>query len=665
MMFLAGICLFALALRLMSWPGVFSPDGVMFLDSDAMYHMRRVSLAVTHRLQLDSYDSYMNFPDGFHCNWPGFFDQFIAAIALVVGRGHPSPDLVDTVGAFVPPILGALTCIPIYACARIFLSQGYALGASAIFAVMPFHIQLSELGRPDHHVAVVFLASLLTGCALRIQSLKAPGTTIAMSLLLGILLYLSFMVWAGSMVFALILSLHGAVSILLALPEPARSHRMTLAATIPQCLAALLIAPIALRTYWAETGFPVWEALSAFHVEALACSGIGLAAFGIIARLLYVHRSNRAIFASAIVVLVGVMGFGGALALHSSLGQLYMEASHWVTHVDPFFRYGIEATPLSIYTASAYFTSLVFIFPVLVVWLVFRARLPEQYSQALLLALWVVVYGAVAIPQERFSDILCIFAPILVATFIAGWVRLSRIVISILTLRTSPVHVAIAGVVGVAILWLIFSPTITWIEAYSRVATHYTPAREYELGRWLASNTEPTSGFNDPTAYPDYGVLASRESGHVITAIGHRPNIANDFLGWNENHEANLAPYRFFIEQDPVRAMAILDRYKVRYVVTKEPLFSGELPRIVDVLGLASHRYFTREPATTRHGPVYNMTQDALDTMLIRLYTLNAAGLPAFSLVYESIEKVDVGGTQMGVFKIFRYTPPHPLESQI
>ena len=60
------------------------------------------------------YNPMTNYPYGSYIHFGPLFDQMMAIISLTLGLGNPSPHLVDTVGAYFPAVLGALTVIPVY-----------------------------------------------------------------------------------------------------------------------------------------------------------------------------------------------------------------------------------------------------------------------------------------------------------------------------------------------------------------------------------------------------------------------------------------------------------------------------------------------------------------------------------------------------------------------
>ena len=86
-------------------------------------------------------------PGGEPVNAGPFFDWLIAGAALVIGIGAPSPRLVDLVGAYTPPVIGALTAVPVYFLGRELFSRRAGLWAAFIVGVLPGQILLrSALG---------------------------------------------------------------------------------------------------------------------------------------------------------------------------------------------------------------------------------------------------------------------------------------------------------------------------------------------------------------------------------------------------------------------------------------------------------------------------------------------------------------------------------------
>jgi asparagine N-glycosylation enzyme membrane subunit Stt3 len=101
--------------------------------------------------------------------------MLINLIAWPIGLGHPSIYLIDSVAAWLPPILAGLTAITVYQLGLVvFKSRLTGLFAAFVVSLVPsefFH--RSMLGFTDHHVLEVYLA--LNGLLLLILALHKPN----------------------------------------------------------------------------------------------------------------------------------------------------------------------------------------------------------------------------------------------------------------------------------------------------------------------------------------------------------------------------------------------------------------------------------------------------------------------------------------------------------
>ena len=91
--------------------------------------------------------------------------SFPAAGTVTVGASTSASSTVIAtftgVGAYVPPVLGALLCLPVYVLGREFFSRRAGLWAALIIAVVPAQTLIrSELGYTDHHCAETLLSTL-------------------------------------------------------------------------------------------------------------------------------------------------------------------------------------------------------------------------------------------------------------------------------------------------------------------------------------------------------------------------------------------------------------------------------------------------------------------------------------------------------------------------
>src|SRR6185503_16717435 len=89
-----------------------------------------------------------------------------APARLVWGAEAPVASIL-VLGAWLSPLLGALALLPLAGLARRVLGDRPALGAAAVYALLPAAVVWSAYGHADQHVAetLAFLAVLAAGAA--------------------------------------------------------------------------------------------------------------------------------------------------------------------------------------------------------------------------------------------------------------------------------------------------------------------------------------------------------------------------------------------------------------------------------------------------------------------------------------------------------------------
>jgi dolichyl-diphosphooligosaccharide--protein glycosyltransferase len=164
---IAGIIVFALCgialfIRVyFPYDSVFSDGAVWFKGADPWYHMRLVDNLLQHFPQRIYFDAYTFYPHGTVVPWPPFYEWLIAGGAWIVGLGHPSQYTGETVGAFTPAVLGALTVIPVYFIGKELFNRWVGVISAAVLIVLPSEfLSRSLLGFTDHHVAEVLFSTV-------------------------------------------------------------------------------------------------------------------------------------------------------------------------------------------------------------------------------------------------------------------------------------------------------------------------------------------------------------------------------------------------------------------------------------------------------------------------------------------------------------------------
>lgn len=103
-----------------------------------------------------------------------FFQWLLSGIIWCVGLGNPTQTTIDTVAVYFPPILAALTVIPVYFIGKLLFNRFVGLVAVALIAVLPGEwLGRSLLGFTDHHVAEVLFST--TALMFFLLALKRSG----------------------------------------------------------------------------------------------------------------------------------------------------------------------------------------------------------------------------------------------------------------------------------------------------------------------------------------------------------------------------------------------------------------------------------------------------------------------------------------------------------
>ncbi|MDP2844673.1 MAG: STT3 domain-containing protein, partial [Candidatus Methanoperedens sp.] len=139
---LLAIFLFSFYIRgIVPYKNVFGGEVVGFAMDDSVFHMRLVENTIQffpHRIFFDAFTLY---PHGNQLHWGPLFDQMIAFFALIIGfvtsGGMPSQSIIDTVGAFFPAMLGALTVFPVYVIGKEILNERAGLIGAFLIAILP------------------------------------------------------------------------------------------------------------------------------------------------------------------------------------------------------------------------------------------------------------------------------------------------------------------------------------------------------------------------------------------------------------------------------------------------------------------------------------------------------------------------------------------------
>ena len=273
------IALMALWIRLIPSASVFLPNGVVkFGTNDAWYHMRTLHALLANYPERLFYNPMTNYPYGSYIHFGPLFDQMMAIISLTLGLGNPSTHLVDTVGAYFPAVLGALTVIPVYYIGKYLGGHKTGILAAILIAFAPGQfLTRSVVGWTDHHVAeflfstffmMFFILALITSKrkGLRFEHIINKDISVfkeplIYSVIAGIMYSAYQLSWAGASLFLLIVLAYSVLQYILDNFNNESSDYLGFTGIVTFLVSAVLILPFV----HTDMGFSLYY-YSWFHI---------------------------------------------------------------------------------------------------------------------------------------------------------------------------------------------------------------------------------------------------------------------------------------------------------------------------------------------------------------------------------------------------------------
>ncbi|WP_410764636.1 oligosaccharyl transferase, archaeosortase A system-associated [Haloferax sp. DFSO60] len=173
------VVVFMLAVRLRSYSNFIRDGDVYFSGNDAWYHLREVTYTVKHWPATMPFDPWTYFPYGTSVGQFGtIYDQIVATVALIIGLGNPSPDLIAKTLLVAPAVFGALVAIPTFFIGRRLGGRLGGLFGVLVLALIPgTFLQRGLVGFADHNIAEPFFqafAVLAVMVALTVADREKP-----------------------------------------------------------------------------------------------------------------------------------------------------------------------------------------------------------------------------------------------------------------------------------------------------------------------------------------------------------------------------------------------------------------------------------------------------------------------------------------------------------
>ena len=659
----------ALAIRIL-WPydSIFVDGGVWFREMDAWYHMRLVDSLIHNFPHTTAFDPYTYFPNGINSVFHPLTSWLIAVPALLLGGGNPSPALVDACGAYMPPILGALTVVPVYFIGRHLYGRVAGAASAILIAILPGEfLSRSLLGFTDHHVAeaifsttaLLFLMSALREASMVGVILRRPADllfpayrrTLLFAVLAGVSLGLYLLAWRGGVLVLAILVLYAAIRCAIDYSRADRGDDIVLVFALAGAIAMLLASPTIAS-----------HSMATLYVLAMMSVVLVPVALRLLSDLGHHLHWSPSLFLAALggslgLAFLALLLVSPTLAgyVRGAIDFMVPEGAHLsIMEMQPLFFPG---GTFSLTVAWNNFTTALALSIVALAVLIRSSRSPRGNDVGLLFV-WSLVMLVAVFLQRRFGYYYAINTAILCG-FLVAWVSAHpsvkrqmeilrhRVAIPVgakpktvaKTLRsyraerrTAMTKLTIVVVIIVAVLYV---PSVDMARKFATEPGLMTPGW-YETLTWMRDNTPPpldpdayyglydVPANREPFPYPPtaYGVMAWWDYGHWITRLAQRMPLANPF------QQGARTAARFFTSQSEADGENIMDQYDARYVVVDSVMSQGKFYGVAGWAGQERADYFdiySQRNSSGTSSTVVLYYPEYYQTMLVRLY--NFGGL--------------------------------------
>lgn len=699
--------------RMLSYSSVTAKGGISFSGYDDFYHMRRIIYTVSNFPHPLNFDSYINYPYGFEIGWPPLFDILGALLAKVLGGGQPDLHTIEFAGALLPVLLGTLTIIPLYIAATSVFDRKTGLLGAFVFAVLPAHLYISRFGAVDHHVAEALLSTAAYACfvfALKLASKKDLSLSslknissekeiiksLALAAASGLFLALLIFTWVGAPIFVSFIVLYAFIQTTIDLKAGKRSDYLFICSIA--CIFATLLFTIPLSAGSIRPGLEMSAVyISWFQVFYVLSMLVGT--FLLWGLSLYISRKDLdwKLYPGILILVFGA----GILSLRVFSPESYSfviqglrffmgkgEYIGTISEALPLFlnlHGGLTLSPVLGSFGLCFFAALTAFFLLSLEW-----KGEKSKPEGVFFFLWTIFFAYLALSQRRFSYLFAVNVAILTSYIL--WVLLDSLNFGTeirklvnsgqnagkstssalqngketkskakakLKTKNIPVSKNTPGpdyfkiVSSLVLIGLVFVPCILMGAAFAKSAGSVDPGWQDSL-KWLETSSPETSYFLQPSETPEYGVLSWWDYGNWIVYISKRPAVSNNF-------QTGIADSALFFTTDSEKeAKAVVEKLKVKYVITDTLMSGGKFGSIVELAGKDIGDYFEFKTVNGNKGiqTVATPKNKFMNTEVYKLQELDGANLGNLRLVHESaVNDTNKGSYKNNTVKVFEYVP--------
>jgi hypothetical protein len=626
---------FALVLTLATWTRMASFDEplaggeLIALDGDCHYHVRRIEAALQGAIP--TFDPLVNWPRGGIAHWADGFDVLGAGFALLAGWGRSSSRTHLAVFLW-PVVLGILAVWATIDLARRLVPRhdvATPLAAGLVAAFIPHLVDMSSLGRVDHHVAEALTMMLLLSWALRRFPVEGErpssigweaGGAAAVSLALW--------VFSGGEFYVALAAIPLGVAVLGAGADRRLVGSGAVALIAGAALGALASLP-AMRVHGRLLSFAFPSLL---QPALVGLAGLALGAAVLAGRTFSAQRpARRLAFQVGAAAIVPV----AALAVVPGLGmEVWRAVEGWMLHRDPWIASIGEFQPLLRYADEKEIglhhvhalLGPVGILGAASVPLAVLAAWRHSPARAASYAMATLALSAMALLQLRFTRLAAPMLAISLAMALRGLANWTG--------RPTAWLASWAPMIGAAVL-VLASPSLR-SQLVVAGPREVSPLNQAVLA--LRLDRAPVPGRRD-------GVLVPWDLGHAVLQLSGRPVVANGFGSYLDPDTFREVQEAFHGDEE--RLVSTMERHDLGFVIA-----GGQV--------VANHQAAPAgESPVAGDPPVLNprfMTRTPLSQLLIAGSGMPGAGLRHLErLLPIDASKVTAGGLSFPLPVVWTY----------
>ncbi|MGI5992711.1 MAG: oligosaccharyl transferase, archaeosortase A system-associated [Methanosarcina sp.] len=686
----AIISFVSLWIRILPSDNVLLPGGIVkFTTNDAWYHMRTLNALLENYPHRMFFNPMTNYPNGSYIHFGPLFDQMMAITSLVLGMGDPSPQLVNTIGAYFPAVLGALTVIPVYYIGKYLGGHKTGILAAILIAFAPGQfLSRSMIGFTDHHVAeslfstffmMFFMLSLISAKEKKLRFedvfnknfsvLKEP---FLYSVLAGIMYSAYQLCWTGGSLFLLIALVYAIFQYIFDNFRNESSDYLGFTGIVTFLVSTILILPFVHM----DMGFSLYY-YSWFHVVTALGTMVGFAALSFIEKE-FKRKQIKASYYPLLILGTGILGLIIAKIISPSLYSLIIHAPSTVFGIQQGGPSTIEEVSsifhdhdktFTLTRAFSNFTTTGFLASLLGMLILAANLFRRPKPQEVLILVWSFLILLAIYGQNRFAYYYSINVSVLSAYL--GGLLLDKVKWSELDHKfkntvKSPVDIPNAFkfvkveqilAVLVIVVFLIY-PVYGSAMPYTKMVYGQPIPPWEDATKWLRSNTpDPGMDYNavyqapkngEMFQYPDtaYGVMSWWDYGHYIETIGHRMPNANPFqagvggrsVSLDEENRPGAAT--FLTAPSEEEASGVLeaidprpDKAGARYIIS-DALMATSMFGSIATWTLDTEGYYQSHWTVDGY---WNMPSSRyFNSMEARLHIFDGNGLKQYRMVHET-----------------------------